>query len=46
MRDANNGELMWESGEWGEKLWKKVSEGGKWKPGQVSKGEERGEEKW
>jgi len=23
MRDANTGELMWESGEWGEKMWRK-----------------------
>ena len=23
MRDAGNGEVMWESGEWGEKMWKK-----------------------
>ncbi|GMH81918.1 hypothetical protein TrST_g5836 [Triparma strigata] len=23
MRDAENGEMMWESGEWGEKMWRK-----------------------
>ncbi|GMI44061.1 hypothetical protein TrCOL_g5397 [Triparma columacea] len=23
MRDANNGDMMWESGEWGETMWKK-----------------------